>query len=482
VSNPPINNLALDTAPPEACESGGSFAGARFVNAVDEPAPINPSTTSHGLSVRHNFAWTLAGNLTYALCQWAVIVLLAKLGNTEMVGRFALALAVAYPITFMAHMQLRVIYVTDLEDKYPAGEVLGLRLLLSVVAIAVLTIVCAVAGYNAPITKVILVVGLAQLVDCISENYFAITQRHERMDRIAKSQMLRSLLSLSAVALAVYLTHDLLWGVAGYVLARSSVLLAYDAGRATFTLGTKSGSALTYAERILPRWNFRKQFQMLWVALPLGAVSILGSLNGNMPRYFIEKSEGPRELGIYSALNYVPAAALMVATALGYAAFARLSKLYFEGDLRSFKIVLGKAVAVCAFLGIGGLLGGAVLGRQVLTLLYRPEYAEHIDLLLWLLAVGAVGCVASCLGCAMSAASQFRVQVPLFLTVTGTSFVACHFLIPRYGLRGAALAALLAMCVQLLGTALVIFRALTKRARALQPAVPVGIEAALESH
>ncbi|MGA8144154.1 MAG: oligosaccharide flippase family protein [Candidatus Acidiferrales bacterium] len=442
---------------------------------------MNPPIAQRGLSVRHNFAWTLAGNLTYALCQWAVIVLLAKLGNTEMVGRFALALAVAYPITFIAHMQLRVIYVTDLEGRYPASEVLGLRLLLSALALVVLVAACTIAGYGSPTTQVILVVGVAQLVDCISENYFAIAQRHERMDRIAKSQMLRSLLSLSAVALAVYLTRNLLWGVAGYVVGRTAVLLTYDAGRATFSLAGVFTRTLTCTERISPRWNLRKQFQVLWVALPLGAVSILGSLNGNMPRYFIEKSEGPRELGIFSALNYIPAAALMVATALGYAAFARLSKLYFEGDLRSFKIVLAKAVAVCAAMGVCGLLGGAVLGRQVLTLLYRPEYAEHVDLLLWLLTVGAVGCVASCLGCAMSAASQFRVQVPLFLAVTGTSFVACHFLIPRFGLRGAALAALVAMCVQLVGTAIVVYRALGKRARAMKTAGAIRIEAALEA-
>jgi hypothetical protein len=63
----------------------------------------------------------------------------------------------------------------------------------------------------------------------------------------------------------------------------------------------------------------------------------------------------------------------------------------------------------------------------------------------------------------------------------GTSFMACHFLIPRFGLRGAALAALVAMCVQLLGTALVIHSALVKRAQATQPALGMTGEPALES-
>jgi len=354
-------------------------------------------------------------------------------------------------------------------------------LLLSALALAILLTTCQILQYGAQTTRVILIVGVAQLVDCISENYFAIAQRGERMDRIAKSQMFRSLLSMTAVGLLVYFTRSLVWGVAGYVLGRAVVLLLYDSSQATYAMGGISSADSTFLERITPQWNFRKQFRMLWVALPLGFVSVLGSLNSNMPRYFIEKNFGAAEVGIYSALNYVPAAALMIATALGYAVFARLSKLYFDGDLRGFKIVLGKALAVCAALGLAGMLGGAVVGRQVLTLLYRPEYAEHLNLLLWLLVVGAVGCVASCLGCAMSAASQFREQPPLFLVVMGTSFMACHFLIPRFGLRGAALAALVAMCVQLLGTALVIHSALVKRAQATQPALGMSGEPALES-
>ncbi len=452
-----------------------------------EAAAMNPggdvaaASPARGLSVRHNFAWTLAGTVTYALSQWVVIVLLAKLGNAEMVGRFALALAVAYPITYIAHLQLRVVFVTDQESKFPAGEVLGLRLMLSALAIVILVATCKIAGYAGQTTAVILIVGVAQLIDCLSENYYAISQKNERMDRIAKSQIFRSLLSLTLVSLALHFTHSLMWGVVGYVISRSTILLTYDSARGTFALAGRPQANEGFLERIHPYWNVRKQLGMAWIALPLGAVTVLGSLNANMPRYFIEKTFGPADLGIFSALNYIPVAAVMVCTALGYAAFARLSKLYFAGDLAGFKSVLGKAVAVCGGMGLAGLLGSALLGRQILTILYRPQYAEHVDLLLWLMAVGAVACVASCMGCAMSAAGQFRQQVPLFMVVTGSSFVACYFLIPWRGLQGAALAALVSMCVQLIGTIFIVYRALQKRARAIRPAVAISIEPALES-
>jgi hypothetical protein len=45
-----------------------------------------------------NFLWTLSGNVVYAACQWGMLVVLAKLGTHQMVGEFALALAITAPI------------------------------------------------------------------------------------------------------------------------------------------------------------------------------------------------------------------------------------------------------------------------------------------------------------------------------------------------------------------------------------------------
>ena len=50
------------------------------------------------LRLRVNFLWTLSGNVVYAACQWGMLVVLAKLGTHQMVGEFALALAITAPI------------------------------------------------------------------------------------------------------------------------------------------------------------------------------------------------------------------------------------------------------------------------------------------------------------------------------------------------------------------------------------------------
>ena len=50
---------------------------------------------SGALPLRYNFAWNLFGSGVYALCQWAMVIVLAKMGSPEVVGRFAFGLSIA---------------------------------------------------------------------------------------------------------------------------------------------------------------------------------------------------------------------------------------------------------------------------------------------------------------------------------------------------------------------------------------------------
>jgi len=441
---------------------------------TETPTPQKPRATgSRGLSLTSNFVWTFAGNGIYALCQWAAIVCLAKLGSVEMVGIFALALAITNPITFLANLQLRVLYVTDQKSKYPFAQILGLRLVLGAIAFVIMLAVCRVAGYSQNTTIVILLVGVAFLIDSISENYYAIAQRRERMDRIAQSQIYRGLLAVAALGLIVRFTGNLAWAALGLVIGRILVFLTFDTARKTFTLaGSNAASPEStlppnsfFWARVAPHWDFRNQVRMLWIAIPLGIASILISVNINMPRYFIEHYRGAHELGIFSALTYIPTAMMMVATALGYAVFTPLSRLYAQGEMRRFKLLAAKAAAFCGGVGLLGLLVCAIAGHRILLILYRPEYAEHLNLLLWLVGWGSIGAVAACLGYAMTATSHFREQVPLFAAVTASSMIACYLLVPRFGGMGGAFGALLAITVQLVGTLVVIYLAIRKRSR-----------------
>src|SRR5450755_1354071 len=176
-----------------------------------------------GASLRANFRWTAAGNVVHAACQWAALVLLAKLGTPEMVGQYSFGLAVALPIFGLASLQLRNVVTTDVSERTPFGEYLSFRLLTTLVALAVTLIIPVTLGYGLEGSAIIVAVGIAQAIEAISDIYYSRLQFHDHMDRIARSLIVRSILSVAAFAGALYLTGRVLWAVVGWNVARTAV-------------------------------------------------------------------------------------------------------------------------------------------------------------------------------------------------------------------------------------------------------------------
>jgi len=91
-----------------------------------------------------------------------------------------------------------------------------------------------------------------------------------------------------------------------------------------------------------------------------------------------------------------------------------------------------------------------VAGEGILSLLFKPEYAREVEVLVWLMASGVQVYIVSGLGTGLTAARFFRVQVPLSIVGLLTAALTSHFLIPSGGLRGAAISAFATSSCQLL--------------------------------
>lgn len=404
--------------------------------------------------MRVNFTATFAGNALFAASQWAVLSLIAKLGSGEMLGQYALALAVATPVALFAHLNLRAVLATDIRKTHPFGDYLALRLATSVAGIAVIAGIVLVSGYTGSVAAVIVLLGFTLTIDNVSDIYYGLLQRRERMDRIAYSMAARGLLSVTGLAVTLWLTGSLPAAVAALACGRLAVLFAYD--RPTASAGES-----------LARTGWGTEAGIFRNALPLGVVLMLVSLTVNLPRYMIEGRLGTVELGAFAAVASFMTVGSTVVNALGQAATPRLARYFTEHDLRSFRRLAWKLAGLGMVLGAAGVLAALVLGRFVLALVYRPAYAAYDYLLVWVMAASVFSYLSGILGYVVTSTRSFAAQVPLSAVAAGSSALASWLLVPRLGLAGAALALAAAWTVQMGGQLIVLDRALRKREFAL---------------
>lgn len=413
---------------------------------------------SSGLSLRANFSWTFVGNTINTGAWWAMTIVLAKLGSPEHVGQFALGLATASPIFLFATLRLRDIQATDAKQEFLFGDYFAMRLITTALALLAVGGVVAISGFQWEVALVVLATAVSKAVEAISDAFYGLFIQQERLDLIAKSMMIKGPLSLIGLGIGFYLTGSVFWGVVGLATARAIIMVGYDIRNASRHLDPSSNASRPQGLP-RPRWNAKILGRLALMAIPLGLVTMLISFNANIPRYFIEGHLGSYQLGIFAAVTSFQKAAPTVVQALGRSASPRLAKYHAAGNVRAFRKLALRLAGVGVMLGCAGILVAWALGRQILTWFYGAEYVLPGLFVLTMVDAG-LDYISTMLLFVITSARYLKVQLPLYLATTGTIALACFFLVPAIGLKGAALSSIIAESVRLVGSSAVTWRAL----------------------
>jgi O-antigen/teichoic acid export membrane protein len=386
----------------------------------------------------------VSGNTIYAASQWALLLIIAKLGSVVQVGQFASALAMTAPIFIFSQLQLRGLQATDAAREYSFAEYLSLRMATTAAAVLAVVSLVFMTTEAGPQRGIVLAMAVAKAIESIADVAHGRLQQLERLGVVAGSFASRGLGGLLAFSLAFAAWRDLAIAILGMTLWWVVSYAAIE-GRALW----KSGGAFLGA-RIAP------VLRLAIFAAPMGVVMALSSLNIQLPRYFIEASLGTQKLGIFAGLAAVPLAGAAIVSPLCQAASARLARAYHRNDRAEFRRTVGLLLIVSGGIGAGIAATALLLGDRLITLMYSTEYAGYQQTFLMLVVWGTFSYGAAVLGTAVTAARRIRVQAPILATSTAVTALTAMFLVPRFGLIGAALAASLGALAQGLWFAVVL--------------------------
>jgi O-antigen/teichoic acid export membrane protein len=410
-------------------------------------------------SLRANFAWTLAGNVLYGACQWGMLSVLAKLGNAAIVGQFTFGLAVSAPVFLFTGLQLRSVQATDVRSECDFANCFTLRLLATVLGLCVIVAVLPFATDSTAVRIIVLLISASKGIDCMSDVIAGLLQREERLDRVAISLTLRGAGSVLVFSFTFAYFHSLTLSVIGMSGVWLAVLLLYDVPNSRAFL--KANDGFFHFDR-------KELRRLIMLSLPLGWVATFGSLTVNIPRYILQRDLGLAEQGIFASLAYLIVAINLTVLALAQSATTRLSVLYAEGHIKQFRRLLTKLSMLGVLVAVAGVPMALLVGRPLLTMIYRPEYGEHAGLLALFVGTAGVGMVGSFLFCGASAARAFRNQVPMYFLAMLVAALGSAALVPRYGMIGAGISLLFSAATTVFGGLLVLRRILNAQPEGLR--------------
>lgn len=378
------------------------------------------------LSFRKNFVWSFVGNTIFNACQWGILVVLAKIGSPEIVGKFALGLAITAPIFMLSNMNLASIQATDINDAYSLDQYLGFRIVCSGFSLLAVVLILWLGGYSPDVCLIVLLVGFGKAVESMSDILYGLFQRHERLDLQACSLVIKGLLALIVTSITLVLTKKLVIALLFQAFVWAFRYLFFDKKNAT------RFKPVSYT------FNYSVITSQFKLAFPLGIVAGLSSLAQQMPRIFLEKSYGAGELGLFAAISSFMTFGNMITMSMSRSAAPKLARYYSNNAFKSFKRFLKKLIVIGAGMGIVGIVGAELVGKLILRVAFGSQYSERNDVLIWTMAGTGLIMAATFLGTAATAARIIRPQAGIHAGKVAVAAISAIFFVPRFGLLGAA--------------------------------------------
>lgn len=384
---------------------------------------------------------TVVGNAAYAASLLGVLIVLARLTTAAEVGRYALALAITSPIQIGLGMRLRTARVMMDARTFPLRTYFNVGMLTAATAAMLSTAIAYLVIPDQRTRIVVLVVALSKGVESLIDISYGELQRHGQMAAIAKSQLLRGVLTLCAATGGVLLGQGVVGAAVAINLAWVAQFIALDVRRAAARTRLVTPGAMGHT-----RWGLASQLaKRSW---PLGLAAALTSFTDAAPRYLVASLLGTGKLGVFAVLAYPTMVMAVFANSLGQSYLVQLRDAFRDEDRRRLTRLSAKMSALVGALGLAAVLVLVFLGSAGMSVILGSAYGSYFDLGLILLGVAIVGGLATVQYYVLTSTGRFS-RHPLVMTLVALTGVPATWLTTQaWGLTGAAWGMMLTLALQ----------------------------------
>lgn len=399
------------------------------------------------ISLARHSIYSLLANLSVAVSNWLLLVIIAKQFDSTQLGQFVLALSVCAPAFLFASFKMRTLLVVDTEWRFTLEEYAFARFLSNALVTTAILATTLFGLLNLSVMTLMLVL-VYKWCDAWSEFCQSYLRRLHEFERGAVSLGLRSVCTMLAMCLAALFTKSfefmlILWTLVALLFA------VYDSWLMWVLSKNKDFNAFDWSNLLQLR-RIPRALQFYKQHLTLAAALIISSLFVNLPNILLSYQLNLEAAGTFATISYFLVAGGILINSLSQVATPKLSLLYRAANYTDFVLLVKKLCLVGLIIGIAGLCIAWLFGGFFLQTFYNQHIAQHGEVLNWIMTAAAIRYVYIFLGTALGAIQQFHVQTKIYTAGIMCLLMSAYILIELNGLAGAAQAMVLATLVELL--------------------------------
>lgn len=318
-------------------------------------------------NMKKNILWNTLGSVFYSGCQWAITVIIVHMGTFKAAGLLSLAMTTSSSFSAISLFSMRNYQVSDVNGKYRSEHYIGSRIVTCLIAFVTCIIYSRLSNswYQAMCIDAFMLIRIAEaIIDVLhGEN-----QKFGKYDFIGKSYILRGMATIIFFVSGLAITGDLLIALVLVAVVNLIVAFIYDA--------LHTGKL----ENIEPEVFSKSVFNLLKECFPIVIFTFLLSLENLIPKQILQQINGTDELGIYSTIAS-PTLVVQVVASVAFNPFLpEISKLYADGDYKSFRKALHKVYITFGCMCIIVTIMASLLGKLGLCILFGKDILKYYEL------------------------------------------------------------------------------------------------------
>lgn len=380
--------------------------------------------------------WNALGSIANALSSFFFLAFVTQTLGKIAGDAWAICFSIAALLWTIGEFAATNYFATDATNRFTSEQYCAFKIL-SVAAMLVFAIFY-VATFQFAFEKCVLALVLCVLkaIDAFGGYWYAAFQKVERLDISGFSLFTQMALTLSAFALSLCISHQL--------LLAAMIATAVEALWVFIFNPLKQRKICPIAK---PDFNWPQLRALFMQLLPLFLASYMSFYLGNMPKYTIESIGGS---GMQTDFNILFMPAFITNLFMVFVlrpVLTPLSKYWAKKDIHTFFTVIVKLLAICLAVTAGVVLLGFLCGVYVLEFFYGVDLSGcEVSFAIVLLGGGLVAACNVFYDMLIIMRKQLLVVVGYGLTIAiGIGVVP--LCVQAFGLFGATLSYLLLGCV-----------------------------------
>ncbi|WP_411843782.1 hypothetical protein [Salinicoccus sp. HZC-1] len=378
----------------------------------------------------------VCSTLLFSLNQWIQVILITRMIGLYEMGLFSYFLAIVAPLVLFSRFSFSDLVPTQRKYSYGYTMFSRFRSILNYIFLFSMAVFALTLDLNPYEIICLILFSVFKFFETKEDFIYTENIAESNINFLAHSKIIKSIVTLSLFAVAVFVTHSLMVAIISLLISQVLVYYMYD---------KKFSSYDNYQARLFGRMHFKHIF---WLGLGLSVVGLLSSLNANIPRYILEHYHSVEDLGIYATIMYFSAIALNIVITINQSLIAEFASAAAK-SLRRFYTSFLKLMALYVIVLLAGNIILILYGNDILVFVYGAQFEGYQTEMLLLGVFISLIVFEKSLEMALNIFNLYNIQVILQMAnFIFTVVLSILFIVP-FGISGAFIVAIISAFIVL---------------------------------